>query len=36
LLERLAFHATMGCEDFRLLRQLSSVVNLLVLTEGYS
>ena len=36
LLERLAFHATMGCEDFGLLRQLSSVVNLLVLTEGHS
>lgn len=36
LLERLAFHATMGCEDSGLLRQFSSMVNLLVLTEGYS
>jgi len=36
LLERLTFHATMGCEDFGLLRQLSAMVSLLVLTEGHS
>lgn len=36
LLERLAFHSTMGYQDSELLRQFSSMVNLLVLTERHS